>query len=282
MLVEAGIVITLSELEVIVLEFLKKGIQYNENIHKYVQYLSFAKGYSLPSEVWKKYLDEILIYASKIFNNKLPKSENLEIAMDCAMNMFTDVYSNTCFSNGVEQVTPEFKKILQITFASLETFTNNVKSVAEKTQKRTSVVRPFLLCILKNNISLTELFKNEFYTQFFVGELVNWGLESPDFFQALFTKICKEGFSAGKIPWSVYKGVKDELHHTENKDLYFFVTKYFFDNYEDQEEVCSYVFTIPEYKELIKYFLSNKEDLNDDLIEMNENNEAEYDGFLIV
>ena len=144
--------------------------------------------------------------------------------------------------------------MLEILFSSLESFINSSKSDIEKGKKRIHVVRPILITILNNNISLAKLLKNEFYNQFFINEIIVWSAENPDFFKALFSKMGEEGFSTGKIPWSVFKGVKNELRKEENKELYFFVTKYFFDNYESNEEVSSYVFTVQEYKDLIKYF----------------------------
>mmetsp|Transcript_17387 Transcript_17387/g.17112 ORF Transcript_17387/g.17112 Transcript_17387/m.17112 type:complete len:138 (+) Transcript_17387:408-821(+) len=136
MLVEARIAVTLEELEAIVLEFIKKGTRHADNIHKYVQYLSFVKSYALPSKVWKEYLSGILLFASDIINGDLPESENLEDAINCAMDIFTEVYRNTCTTNEVELLTPEFKEILQCTFASLATFTTDIISETERENKR--------------------------------------------------------------------------------------------------------------------------------------------------
>ena len=105
MLVEAGVVITLDELEEIILEFIKEGIHSNENLHKYVQYLCFAKVYSLSPKIWKEYLEAVLIFSMKIFNDKLPGIESLEQNMNYeavtknsnyVMDCLTGIYKNTC------------------------------------------------------------------------------------------------------------------------------------------------------------------------------------------
>lgn len=136
MLVEARIVVTLEEIEVIVLEFIKKGIRHSDNIHKYVQYLSFVKSFALPAKVWKEYLSGILLFASDIINGNLPEPENLEDAINCAMDIFTEVYRNTCITNEVELLTPGFKEILKCTFTSLATFTTDIISETERENKR--------------------------------------------------------------------------------------------------------------------------------------------------
>jgi len=278
MLIEAGVVITLSELESIVLEYIRKGVLFNENLHKYVQYLNFAKVFALPPTVWKEYLGEILAFSRKVFKNELPDCEDPQEHVNDIITCFINVYRNTC----EEEVSSDFNKILEATFHKLESYITNCTVQKEVEMQRKFVVRPFLLAMINNTISLANLFKNEFYRDFFVTELNIWGAENPDFFKALFTKIGKEGFTTGKIPWSVFKCLKDELKKEESQDLYFFVTKYFFDHYDSNEEVCNYIFSIPEYKELIKYFLANNSDLQDSKIEMNSQNEAEYDGFVIV
>lgn len=279
MLIETNFIITIDELESIVVEYLKKGIQSNENIHKYVQILSITKGFNLYPHVWDKYLTEILSFAFKIYENKLPESENLGDAVNCAMEILVEVHKHTCTSEF--ELTQNFSRILSCLFNSLSplvTDTNEEKVAFF----RKSVIRPFLFCILNNKIPLSKFLINEVYREFLSDEIVKWGLEDPEFFQALFTKISKEGFAKEKLPWSLFKLIKEKLYNAEDNSLYYFVTKYFFDHFDEKDEVANFVFTIEEYKELVKEFLSNKEELNEAPIEMNSDDEPEYDGFIIV
>lgn len=89
-------------------------------------------------------------------------------------------------------------------------------------------------------------------------------------------------FKEGMVPWSTYKGIKDELNRLNQTNLYFYVTKYFMDNY-DEDDICNYIFTVKEYKDLIKHFMNECNTFKeDDAYQINENNEAEYEGFLLV
>jgi len=115
-----------------------------------------------------------------------------------------------------------------------------------------------------------------------VGELVILAKENPDFFKALFLKIGKEGFATGNIPWSVFKELKNQLNSDVTQELYFFITKYFLDNHGEEEEICSFSFTVKEYKDLIKFFLSTKEDLLDENIVVNKNSELEFLDFILL
>jgi len=135
MLIEEGLVITLDELEAIVLEYIHKGILFNDNLHKYVQYLSIAKVYHLPVSVWKQYLSEILQFSNKIFSKKLPECEDPQENVNDLISCFIDVYKNTCVGKG-KTLTKEFERILQITFSDLEGFVNNSESEMEKDLKR--------------------------------------------------------------------------------------------------------------------------------------------------
>ena len=91
------------------------------------------------------------------------------------------------------------------------------------------------------------------------------------------------GFKNAIMPWSVFKGIKNELKELELDPLYFYVTKYFMDNHSEEEEVCEYIFTTQEYKELIKHFLESCQELKEeDGFKINENNEPEFDGFIII
>lgn len=283
MLVDSGMVVTLDELGEIVLSFIKQGLHCNEKVHKYVLYLLFAKVYKLPVNIWKEYLTQVLVTTQKEFNNTLSGFESVQKDVDSLFNHLVEIYKNTCSDtvHDPEGLTQHFKEILEATFYQIEGYMNECLSQTEKKKKREFVFRPLILTLLNNKISLNSLLRNnEQYNKLVVEELVTWGCESPDFFKALFLKI---DFKNGKFPWSTFKGIKEEFKNLEKDSLYFYVTKYFLDNHADDDEVSNYVFTNKEYKDLIKYFLDHCEEFKEDSgFKINEKNEPEFEGFVII
>lgn len=196
------------------------------------------------------------------------------------INNMINIYKNTC-NQADNKLTTHFTKILESVFIQLESFMSNCKDHMETKKKREFVFRPIFLSLLDNHITLNSLLtNNELFAKLVTNEIALWGCESQEIFKALFLKL---DFINGKLPWSVFKGIKDELKRLDKENLYFYITKYFLDNFGEKEEICDYVFTVKEYKSLVKYFLDNCEKLKDDdgLI-INERNEAEFEGFVIL
>lgn len=256
MLVEAQVVITLEELDLIVASFITSGSQGNKNIHKYIQYVSFAKAYQLPVALWKEYSGQVLHNANHEFNNKSLGLEEIKNDIERITYQLELIYENTVLEaeSATASVKAYFEELLEVTLSCLEAYINGSATQAIKTQKRQFVFRPFLLSMINHQMPISSiLLKNEFYSKFIIDELAEWGYENEDFFKALFPKL---GFTNGLLPWSVFKGLKDEFKATKTDNLYFYITKYFLDQVED-EEVSKYVFTVQEYKDLVKYFLNH-------------------------
>ena len=280
LLVENGIVITLDEINKIVESFVKDGLEKNWNIHRYIQYLNFVHAYKIPIEIWTEYFNQVLTSSNKHLVNKISDDQLVESDITNMVGIMMNIYKNTWNSTD-KTIDPYFTQILDSVFRQLNSFMNQCNDHIEKKKKRESIFRPIFLSLLENHISLNSLLKNnEFYSKLVIDELVIWGCESQEIFKALFLKI---NFENENLPWSVFKGIKDELKRLEKENLYFYVTKYFLDNFSEKEELCDYVFTSKEYKSLVKHFLDNCEKLKEDegLI-INDKNEAEFEGFVII
>lgn len=283
MLVESGHVVTVEEFEEIVMYFLQKGFKNCENIHKYVQYLNISHGYKLPLKVWKEYLAQNLLAVAQAFEQRVLIYDSINVNICQLIAWFNDIYINVILNKEVKNwlISEHFEKVLEELFSQLEMYINLSADETERNNKLSYVFKPFMLSIINQGIPLYNLLsKNEVYRDFIVKELVAWSEENSDFFKTLFLKI---DFKKGKFPWSVFKCMKDAFKQLPDKNLYFFLTRHFMENFDESEEVSEYCFSKTEYKELVKYFLNSAEvDEYDKDYRINEKNEEEYLGFVII
>jgi len=280
MLVESGSIITSEELSDIVLSFIEQGFKCSDNMHKYIEYLCIAKAYKLPIKVWKEYMTQCLSKISKDFSNKEIELDGSESDVSQLLSIFTDIFKNTCPTDGKFKTSPYFEQILEQTFSLLEGYANICNHHVEKTKKLINVIRPFIFIFVTKKVPLYSLLsKNEFFNRFLIDQFMAWSEEDSLFFRALFLKF---DFKNHQLPWSVYKGFKDEVKQMEDQSLYLFITKYFMDSFSEDEQLCEYCFTTQEYKDLIKHFLSSNDVVTEKEYEINDNNEAEYLGFVVI
>lgn len=273
MLIEASTTITLEELGEIVISYLKSDFR-NKNIHKYIHYLCYARGYKLDVKAWKEYLSQFLASTIVEFNNKISGYEEIQQNVIEVIRTQENIYLHN-------KDNAYFSSILETTLRDLESYMRISDSENERQKKRELVFRPLFLSIITKKMSIASLLvNNEVYNKLIVDELYIWGCENEDFFKAIFMKL---DFKSGLLPWSVFKALKNQLKEESKDELYFYVTKYFMDNMADDEEICNYVFTNKEYKELIKYFLNHCDELKEGgTFSINDKNEAEFEGFVIV
>jgi hypothetical protein len=205
--------------------------------------------------------------------------EQIQMNVDMVIKCLGDIHKNL-YKPDYSQYCQKWSMILETTFRLLEEYMNTSQSDNLRKKKQEFVFRPFFLSMVNSEFDLhSVLSKNEFFSKLVIDELVSWGNDNPDFFKALFPKL---GFKNGLIPWSICKALKDELSQNEDQSLYLYVTKHIIDSYGENEEVCSYVFSVKEYRDLIKHFLDNSAEVTGGKYEMNEANEPEFDGFVIV
>lgn len=237
LLVDYGIVITLDEIDQIVDSFVKGGFEQNWNIHKYIRYLNFVHVYKIPVEIWTEYMKQVLINTYKNLSYNIADVQNITSDVTYIINNMVEIYKNTCSQQ--ENLTPHFNKILETVFSQLHSFMTNCEDESETKKKRELVFRPIFLCLLENHVTLNSLIKaNEHFSTLVINEVIAWGCESQEIFKVLFLKL---DFINQKLPWCVFKGIKDELKRLEKENLYLYVIKYFLDNFGDDEELCDYL-----------------------------------------
>ena len=272
----------IEELDDIVAYFISQGLSMYECAHKYFQYLLVARAYKVKIDIWKEYTTQVLINLSKAIKNKFTGLESIHTDMSTYLENLKNLHKHLTKNEDEKLNECEvFEKYIDVTFSKLEGFMNDCKNQDSLYKNRVYVFRPILMTLLSSKFSFNKLLKaNEFYTKLIVNEMIAYGYEDEDLFKSVFLKL---GFNEGLMPWSVFKGMKNDLKSLKLDTLYFYITKYFMDTQSENEEICEYIFTTKEYKDIIKHFLDNSEDYGKDSgIKINEMNETEFDGFVLI
>jgi len=275
LLVEHRIVTTIDEIDSIVLALISQDVGCSDSAHKYVEYLGRVCEHELSLAVWQAYLKQVLLHVGKGLEFKIDGTadDDMHAMTECLIQAYKD-------SCGDVELSARFGQLLKASFEQLETFLSDCTDQAELNNRR-RCFRSVVLSLLENRVSLNSLLiENNRFCKLMINELVLWAGESQEVFKALFPKL---DFKNKMLPWSVFKGIKDAFKSLESNKLYLYVTKYFLDNFDSDEELCNAMFTSAEYKSLVKHLMNSNEDLSlDDGLTLNSNNEAEFDGFIIL